>query len=348
LDWLGSARLSATLGHTVSRDTAYSPYGEDYASTGTGIVQEFAGMFTDHDTNVLFDTPNRQFDVSSGSRWLTPDPARASWNAYAYPTNPNTTIDPSGAVAENLFGHGAFSMRENLGYGSGSGPLVSGGDQYYDDFSLEFSWSLGSSALNGTSIGSNPCGGGGIGSEGCAGGGQAPVTATRDYYNADSDMADIAHDLGPTLFGVITSRWFNVGMAVASMGADAVGAAGAFEGMDLPPRTYPTFTFEANSNLALPSETSTALVKWDPNPYRSDLIGQMRAADGEQGWLTSKLKPGYKQNTNFWDVGEGATRLSSSEVLGLPSAGRLQPHMDMSPSDMEMLMAAAMRVMRGF
>jgi RHS repeat-associated protein len=96
LDWLGSSRLSATLGHAVSRDTAYSPYGEDYASTGTGIVQEFAGMFTDHDTNVLFDTPNRQFDVSSGSRWLSPDPARASWNAYSYPTNPNSATDPTG------------------------------------------------------------------------------------------------------------------------------------------------------------------------------------------------------------------------------------------------------------
>jgi RHS repeat-associated protein len=105
LDWLGSARLSATLGHVVSRDTAYSPYGEDYASTGTGIVQEFAGMFTDQDTNVLFDTPNREFDVSSGSRWLTPDPARASWNAYSYPTNPNSSTDPTGLVQKVMGAH---------------------------------------------------------------------------------------------------------------------------------------------------------------------------------------------------------------------------------------------------
>lgn len=34
MDWQGSARLSATLGHTVSRDTSYSPYGEDYGNSG--------------------------------------------------------------------------------------------------------------------------------------------------------------------------------------------------------------------------------------------------------------------------------------------------------------------------
>jgi RHS repeat-associated protein len=89
---------AAQLNHTVARDTSYSPYGEDYGGSGTGIVQNFAGMLSDNDSNVLFDTPNREFDVSSGSRWLSPDPARASWNAYAYPTNPNSFIDPSGLV----------------------------------------------------------------------------------------------------------------------------------------------------------------------------------------------------------------------------------------------------------
>jgi hypothetical protein len=121
LDWLGSARLSASLGHTVSRDTAFSPYGEDYASTGTGIVQEFAGMFTDHDTNVLFDATERQFDVSAGSRWLSPDPARAGWNSYSYVTNPNSSIDPSGLACYPLekkeFGSCAGFMNNGVNFG---------------------------------------------------------------------------------------------------------------------------------------------------------------------------------------------------------------------------------------
>ena len=96
LDWLGSARLSETLGHSLSRDTSFSPYGENYSNSGTGVVQNFAGMFSDLSPNLLFDTPNRQFDTSAGSRWLSPDPARASWNAYSYPTNPNSFTDPSG------------------------------------------------------------------------------------------------------------------------------------------------------------------------------------------------------------------------------------------------------------
>jgi hypothetical protein len=33
---------------------------------------------------------------SQQGRWLSPDPAEAGWNAYAYATNPNSFVDPSG------------------------------------------------------------------------------------------------------------------------------------------------------------------------------------------------------------------------------------------------------------
>jgi hypothetical protein len=42
----------------------------------------------------MWDTPNRELSVVG--RWLSPDPAGSGWNQYAYPTNPNTFIDPAG------------------------------------------------------------------------------------------------------------------------------------------------------------------------------------------------------------------------------------------------------------
>jgi YD repeat-containing protein len=93
-DWLGSARLITNTGATVLMDTAYTPYGEKYASFGSG-TQNFTGDFQDLYAG-LFDTPNREFDQAAGSRWLSPDPAHASWNAYSYPTNPNSATDPTG------------------------------------------------------------------------------------------------------------------------------------------------------------------------------------------------------------------------------------------------------------
>jgi len=55
-------------------------------------------MFTGDTQDILtgiFDTPNRELNASQG-RWLSPDPAGAGWNQYAYPTNPNSFVDPSG------------------------------------------------------------------------------------------------------------------------------------------------------------------------------------------------------------------------------------------------------------
>jgi hypothetical protein len=93
-DWLGSARLITNTGATVLLDAAYTPYGEKYASFGSG-AQNFTGDFQDLYAG-LFDTPNREFDQAAGSRWLSPDPAHASWNAYSYPTNPNSATDSTG------------------------------------------------------------------------------------------------------------------------------------------------------------------------------------------------------------------------------------------------------------
>jgi RHS repeat-associated protein len=57
-------------------------------------------MFTGLTQDVLsgmWDTPNRE--LAPQGRWLSPDPAGQGWNQYAYSTNPNGNVDPSGLSA---------------------------------------------------------------------------------------------------------------------------------------------------------------------------------------------------------------------------------------------------------
>ncbi len=103
-DWLGSARISSTLGATIIDDRAFAPYGEMYQNFGSTSSNELIFTGDTQDIAVgIYDTPNRELNASQG-RWLSPDPAGASWNAYAYGTNPNSVTDPSGLIAGGPFG----------------------------------------------------------------------------------------------------------------------------------------------------------------------------------------------------------------------------------------------------
>jgi YD repeat-containing protein len=115
-DWLGNSRIvSSVSANTVTADQAYTPYGEIYNIFGAnnGYYQVFAGTIADlapsTTTPIMWDTPNRE--LSYAGRWLSPDPAGVGWNQYAYPTNPNSEIDPSGLTAY-------------LGLGGGQGVIV--------------------------------------------------------------------------------------------------------------------------------------------------------------------------------------------------------------------------------
>jgi RHS repeat-associated protein len=98
-DWLGNSRISSGLGPAIIDDRAFAPYGEIYNNFGSTNANE--NMFTGDTQDILattdccFDTPNRELSATQG-RWLSPDPAGAGWNAYAYATNPNSFVDPSG------------------------------------------------------------------------------------------------------------------------------------------------------------------------------------------------------------------------------------------------------------
>ncbi len=111
-DLLGSIRLATTPTRTMYFDTAYAPFGETYASTGT-FDPAYTGQMGDvshrQDTvGGLYDFPAREY--STQGRWPSPDPAGVvatctkdpqSQNRYAYVrNNPITRIDPSGMLEE--------------------------------------------------------------------------------------------------------------------------------------------------------------------------------------------------------------------------------------------------------
>jgi RHS repeat-associated protein len=97
-NWIGNSPTSSTVPATgngaVAYDRAFAPYGEVYANYSFTGSLTFAGD-TSYLVTGLYDTPNRELAQSQG-RWLSPDPAGQGWNLYAYPTDPNRFIDPSG------------------------------------------------------------------------------------------------------------------------------------------------------------------------------------------------------------------------------------------------------------
>jgi RHS repeat-associated protein len=105
-DWLGNARIVSSLdNHTVSSDMAFAPYGEIYKQFGSTATnfQVFTGDTQDIVPGIM-DTPNREYHSAAQGRWLSPDPAGSGWNQYAYPRNPNSSIDPTGL--KMFTGHG--------------------------------------------------------------------------------------------------------------------------------------------------------------------------------------------------------------------------------------------------
>jgi RHS repeat-associated protein len=101
-DWLGSSRLVSTSTRSMRSDTAYSPFGVPYNSSGVSDVS-FTGINQDTTSN-LYDFPAREYGIQG--RWPSPDPAGLmatdstnpqSWNRYAYVlNNPLRYTDPFG------------------------------------------------------------------------------------------------------------------------------------------------------------------------------------------------------------------------------------------------------------
>lgn len=102
-DWMGSTRLTSSTTRTVLSTTAYAPFGETYAQSGTADLS-FTGMNQDT-VSGDYDFLYREYGGTEG-RWPSPDPAGTaavnpmnpqSWNRYAYVlNNPLGNIDPLG------------------------------------------------------------------------------------------------------------------------------------------------------------------------------------------------------------------------------------------------------------
>ena len=80
---------------------------------------------------------------------MTPDPARSGWNRYAYPTNPNSYIDPSGL---NMQAPGTCQGGEGLcpWEGGGGGPVDNGGGGFGSGTDANgFGWNSGPGSFGG-------------------------------------------------------------------------------------------------------------------------------------------------------------------------------------------------------
>ena len=135
-DWLGSSRLTTTASRTVYSDSAYAPFGELYALSGTADAS-FTGQNADT-TSTLYDFTFREHSPTQG-RWISPDPAGLSavsitnpqsWNRYAYVmNNPLALIDPMGL--EDCASNPYQGMCNGPGGGGAPPPLSGGGSGGY-------------------------------------------------------------------------------------------------------------------------------------------------------------------------------------------------------------------------
>src|SRR6266851_1418597 len=98
----GARRRCCGRGHFAVKS---APYEEMYATViGATANPDFTGDTQDVISG-LFDTPARELHPTQG-RWISPDPARAGWNPYAYMENePLTGTDPTGldGILDNFF-----------------------------------------------------------------------------------------------------------------------------------------------------------------------------------------------------------------------------------------------------
>jgi RHS repeat-associated protein len=100
-DHLDTTRLATdALGMPIAAPRHYWPYGDDASSDFLSEwVSEWAG-YEEDGNGLTHNLKNRTYFKGWG-RFLTPDPARAGWNLYAYANNnPIGFIDPAGLEAQ--------------------------------------------------------------------------------------------------------------------------------------------------------------------------------------------------------------------------------------------------------
>ena len=153
-DHLGSSRFASTPTQTLYSDTAYSPFGEPYASSGA-IDNSFTGQNQDT-TAGLYDFLFREYDPNQ-ARWTSPDPSGLSavtladpqsLNRYAYVSNrPLSFIDQFGLSC--MYYDDSGDEIESIDYDSSPEECGGSGGSWMDN--------SGGSSLDGNASGSNNC-----------------------------------------------------------------------------------------------------------------------------------------------------------------------------------------------
>jgi RHS repeat-associated protein len=294
-DWLGSARLTSSPTRTVLSTSAYAPFGEPYAQTGTADLS-FTGQNADTtstSTSEDYDFLSREYSIQG--RWPSPDPAGLaaaspgypqSWNRYAYVlNNPLALIDPQGLdCVYDSYVNGAVGE-----YEADSGVFVVPGDCVSEDddgvyypgtiFSVNYVDPNDDFFIVTLDNGNTLCGG-----IGCASDTSVTVTADPD--------APWAVD-GPTTIGPETD-WFRTKQAgcVASGLKQFVGGLVLKKEIDAtiglllgasPDSTIPQAV--TPGSVAVPAEISLESVAGAPNSR--PIIATLRTALREQGWKVS-------------------------------------------------------------
>ncbi len=155
-DWLGSSRfISSRSNRNMYFDTAYAPFGENYAPSGTADLD-----FTGHRQDIaagLYDFQYRELNPNQG-RWLSPDPLGIgavdpsdpqSWNRYTYVLNdPCDAYDVLGLDPCKL----ALKFAGNLPKGVDPASVIAA---LNDAFGSQFSFSLASGTSSDFTISSD-------------------------------------------------------------------------------------------------------------------------------------------------------------------------------------------------
>ena len=157
-DWLGGSRLVTNSSQSWVNDSAYAPFGEQYATKNIGFTgfYHFTGQqqwTVSSGTAALDDFLFRKYHPVQG-RWLVPDPAGLgavditnpqTWNRYAYlVNNPLNATDPLGLYdceddpdapgcnggGWGGGGGGGVGGCDPTDYGMGSVPCTSNGQIY--------------------------------------------------------------------------------------------------------------------------------------------------------------------------------------------------------------------------
>jgi RHS repeat-associated protein len=222
-DWLGSSRLTSTASRTVYSDSAYAPYGEQYALYGTPDAS-FTDQNTDT-TSTLYDFTFRELSQTQG-RWISPDPTGLaavnpgnpqSWNRYAYVVNnPLRNVDPLGldyctdiegnVISDEDGGDNNINCADAGGTWNISSNTEGDSSDTLDPVETYISTINGVLWFNGQikfeTFGWGPSSDGCSVSVSCTGGGRVPTSFSHCTVNVGANGTYTAYDGGPTGSGV--------------------------------------------------------------------------------------------------------------------------------------------------